>query len=847
MGGRAVILDDEDENEIAEEEEDERGVEDTEAVEERDDEDEDEEEEEEEGQDQYEDDGFIVDDVDEEGEQDEEDDDRESDEEEKHKKKKRRKRESEKNYVLDDDDYELLQDNNIPGFHRPKLGSKKFKRLKKAGRDADQERSGFSDEEEVDIGGRSGRTDEEKLKHKLFGDDEGVALEDIPEEEELEEEDGDIGEDDEMADFIVDEEVDENGAVVRRRKPSKKKSRQAPGVSSSALQEAHDIFGDVDDFLIRRKQGLEKGGTYNESSEWREKRLEDEFEPSIIAEKYMTQKDDQIREIDVPERIQLFEEVTGPVPTDGTSIDEECQWIYKQLQSSDSSPFFDNMDLVRDINREDIGNVLLMLHVQKFDIPFIATYRKELCLTLLKDPEYDLTEGEDKTERMPKLKWHKKLWAVHNLDKKWLLLQKRKTALESYYSKRFQEEARRIDDESRLALNRQLFNSVLESLKVAESEREVDDVDAKFNLHFPPGEVELEEGQYKRPKRKSLYSICSKAGLWEVSNKFGVSAEQFGFYLNLEQMRRDELEDAKETPEEIAANFTCAMFESPQDVLKGARHMAAVEISYEPSVKRHVRSMYLEDAVVYTCPTPEGKAAIDYFHQFAAIKWINGKPLSHFKDAQWLLIQKAEEEKLIQVTIKLPIKVQTKLINDSNDYYISDGVSKSAQLWNEQRKLILKDAFFSFLFPSMEKEAQFLLTARAKNWLLMEYGKQLWNRVSVAPYQRKDSDANSEDDAAPRVMACCWGPGKPATTFVMLDSSGEMLDVLYTGSLNIRSQGEQQQRRKNDQQRLLKFMTDHQPHVVILGAANLSCKRLKDDIFEINIVSDFANSHYKYH
>lgn len=35
----------------------------------------------------------------------------------------------------------------------------------------------------------------------------------------------------------------------------------------------------------------------------------------------------------------------------------------------------------------------------------------------------------------------------------------------------------------------------------------------------------------------------------------------------------DELEDPKETPEEMASNFTCAMFETPQAVLKGARHM----------------------------------------------------------------------------------------------------------------------------------------------------------------------------------------------------------------------------------------------------------------------------------
>ena len=85
-------------------------------------------------------------------------------------------------------------------------------------------------------------------------------------------------------------------------------------------------------------------------------------------------------------------------------------------------------------------------------------------------------------------------------------------------------------------------------------------------------------------------------------------------------------------------------------------------------------------------------------------------------------------------------------------------------------------------------------------------------------------------------MACCWGPGKPATTFVMLDSSGEMLDVLHAGSLTQRSQNvNHQQRRKNDQQRVLKFMKNYRPHVIVLGAANVACTRLKDDIKEVFI------------
>lgn len=87
----------------------------------------------------------------------------------------------------------------------------------------------------------------------------------------------------------------------RKKKLKKKKPGQAPGVSSYALQEAHEIFGDVDELLMLRKQSL--ASSVGDGS-WGEKKLEDEFEPFILSEKYMTPKDDVIRETDVPERIQ---------------------------------------------------------------------------------------------------------------------------------------------------------------------------------------------------------------------------------------------------------------------------------------------------------------------------------------------------------------------------------------------------------------------------------------------------------------------------------------------------------------------------------------------------------------
>lgn len=116
------------------------------------------------------------------------------------------------------------------------------------------------------------------------------------------------------------------------------------------------------------------------------------------------------------------------------------------------------------------------------------------------------------------------------------MLQKRLIALRSYYSRCFIEETQRVDDEAIHYFNKINFQSVISALNNAKSEREVDDFDAKFNMHFPPSEDDTYDGKFKRPKRKSTYSIFRKAGLWKVANKFGASSETFGMLLSLEKV-----------------------------------------------------------------------------------------------------------------------------------------------------------------------------------------------------------------------------------------------------------------------------------------------------------------------
>ncbi|TYJ38228.1 hypothetical protein E1A91_A05G429400v1 [Gossypium mustelinum] len=567
--------------------------------------------------------------------------------------------------------------------------------------------------------------------------DEGLLFDDIFGEEEA----SFCGQTYEMSDFIVGEEKSYGeGSSLRWLKMNKKKMEQVVTICSSALDDKVPITDDANQTLNHQKQVQASKMNLDNSSE---------FEPFLLANKYTTERDDLIRQTDIPERMQMIEEIVGPLPLDKRSIEEEAIWIHNQL------------------------------------VPFIAMYRKEQCLSLLDDFEQNEVENEDNDAvgQAGQVKWHKVLWIIKELDKMWKI---------------YDEECLKIDN--------------------TETKEEIDD---------------KMDGKFKRPIRKSLYSNCMMSGLWKLASQFRYASEQLSLQIALEKMDMEFRDYPDEPPEEIALNFTCAMFETPELVLKGARHMAALELSCEPCIKKHIRSIFREKVVVSTNPTPEGNVTIDCFHQLSSIKWLRDKPLSEFNDAQWLLIQKAEEEKLLQVSIKMPETTLNKLIIGFSDVYLIEGAGRSAQLWKEQYKLILHDAIFNFMLPAMEKEARNFLTARAKHWLLMECGKELWKMVSVGPYSC-NVILGSVESVAPKVMACCWGPGKPATTFVMLDSSGVLLDTLEARSFSLRSQTvDDQQRKKNDRQRVLKIMKSHQPHVIVIGAANASCVRLRDDVKEI--------------
>ncbi|KAK8326990.1 hypothetical protein V6Z12_A11G153200 [Gossypium hirsutum] len=65
--------------------------------------------------------------------------------------------------------------------------------------------------------------------------------------------------------------------------------------------------------------------------------------------------------------------------------------------------------LLNKIKKEDFMRFLELHHVEKFDVPFMAMYWKEQCLSLLDDFEQNEAENEDNDDvgQARQLKWHK--------------------------------------------------------------------------------------------------------------------------------------------------------------------------------------------------------------------------------------------------------------------------------------------------------------------------------------------------------------------------------------------------------------------------------------------------------
>ena len=188
---------------------------------------------------------------------------------------------------------------------------------------------------------------------------------------------------------------------------------------------------------------------------------------------------------------------------------------------------------------------------------------------------------------------------------------------------------------------------VLFSLQNALSGEEIIDCYDHFQLYYAniltrmvQHEIEQIDDPEQRPAavpkhapRNDKYWSSALNGPGNVAECFGLSAEHFAENLAFKQHKC--VSDSR-LPEEVALANLTQLFRDVKSMLEAAVYVVAYRLSREPKVRRTIRSMYRENALLRAHPTKRGVHEIDEMHPLYAKRYIVGKPLTKLVGAEYL-------------------------------------------------------------------------------------------------------------------------------------------------------------------------------------------------------------------
>ncbi|MXQ84576.1 hypothetical protein E5288_WYG020782 [Bos mutus] len=739
---------------------------------------------------------------------------------------------------LEDDDFDLIEENLGVKVKR----GQKYRRVKKVSDDEDDEEEEYGKEEH----------EKEAIAEEIFQDGEGEEGQEAveahmapPEEEEEDDEESDID------DFIV----DDDGQPLKKPKWRKK----LPGYTDAALQEAQEIF-------VRPKKTTKKRVSRRSIFEM--------YEPSELESSHLTDQDNEIRATDLPERFQL-----RSIPVKGAEddeLEEEADWIYRNafatptISLQESCDYLDRGQPTSSFSRkgpstiQKIKEALGFMRNQHFEVPFIAFYRKEYV-----EPELHIND----------------LWRVWQWDEKWTQLRIRKENLTRLFEKMqaYQYEQISADPDKPLADGiRALDTTDMERLKDVQSMDELKDVYNHFLLYYGrdipkmqnaakasrkklkrvreegdeegDGEEAEDEEQrgpeLKQASRRDMYTICQSAGLDGLAKKFGLTPEQFGENLR-DSYQRHETEQFPAEPLELAKDYVCSQFPTPEAVLEGARYMVALQIAREPLVRQVLRQTFQERAKLNISPTKKGRKDVDEAHYAYSFKYLKNKPVKELRDDQFLKICLAEDEGLLTIDISIDMKgvegygSDQTYFEEIKQFYYRDEFSHQVQEWNRQRTMAIERALQQFLYVQMAKELKNKLLAEAKEYVIKACSRKLYNWLRVAPY-RPDQQVEEDDDFMDenqgkgiRVLGIAFSSARDHPVFcALVNGEGEVTDFLRLPHFTKRRTAWREEEREKkagaqDIETLKKFLLNKKPHVVTVAGENRDAQMLIEDVKRI--------------
>mmetsp|Transcript_14099 Transcript_14099/g.20794 ORF Transcript_14099/g.20794 Transcript_14099/m.20794 type:complete len:1665 (+) Transcript_14099:977-5971(+) len=306
-----------------------------------------------------------------------------------------------------------------------------------------------------------------------------------------------------------------------------------------------------------------------------------------------------------------------------------------------------------------------------------------------------------------------------------------------------------------------------------------------------------------------------------------------------------------------------------KDPLRGCRYVAAMELAYEPRIRRHLRSIYRANAVMTTKPTSRGFDNIDAFHEYFGLHLIRNKPIKeHFpmdekeseqrklglsfeecreldeevkqreKDSclQFLNILKAEATGDVASYIHLPLLEQ---IDTDEDPWFKHGEERfksrdnqdlsalteelervylppdgDTDEWNEERRKVLRLALTTFLLPQFEAEARRDLREASIKIGIKAAAESLYGMAMEGPYRPSHLLGENRflvpTGDLPIVGVCCATDSKDATYLAGVTERGELKDHLAIPG-GTRIDGNKMK------EKVITFLMQSRPAAVVVG------------------------------
>lgn len=591
-------------------------------------------------------------------------------------------------------------------------------------------------------------------------------------------------ESDDIDEFIVDDDEEGREGPRRRRKQEPiPASMQGPSVYQ--MGEAEELFGDMDGFLeATRGASNDKSASAPMS---KKAILLEKFEPSVLREHMMTEEILAVRDKDLPERYQrIFQGRQFP---DAEDRAEESEWISDFIIKSMERKGQRNSAASRGEIVSAIDSVLRFYHDEKLEPAFVQRYCKEYWKLAGLHSEH--------------------LYQILDLDISWDKLDRKRKSLQTGIQ-------RAVDaagpKESRFVREcyQRLFRTPSEELYQDLSEFfALDAQDSNFQ------DQSSSDRKYRRPARRNFYQICTKGGLRPVSIAFTMNASVLGGIVAGVEHDDDTLKDVptpEESPGVFAQKYTSKEFPTVDDVMKGARHIAASKVAAEPNVRKCIRELYRQNARLYTEATPKGREEVDEFHYAHGLQYIIEMPILEVFESgdMWLRIARAEKEGLL--TVSFINEKSQDLLDPLEPIYLASS-NDSDEEWQTQRHLVLQEAVSAFMVPSFENELKRELVVAAREAVVNDCGKAMRERLSVRPYEPGDG-------VDPRIISIWIEGGMDAIAHIVaLDANGELVDKTQGYCKN----GEKYVQKLTTT--LYNFLTEHsRTHVVVINiSAGMKC------------------------